>query len=75
MQNKNTINSICFSRDGKSILSSSDDNSIILWNLDSLKVIATFRGHCGAVKAAAFSWDGKMFASAGEDQQVKVWNI
>ncbi len=67
------VTRVVWSRDGKSLLTGSRDQTACLWSSNGA-LLRTFRGHLGDVEAAAFSPDGKV-VSAGDDQTVVVWNI
>ncbi len=68
------VTSIAFSPDGKTIASSSSDNTIKLWNLEG-KELQTFKGHSAIVWSVAFSPDGKTIASGSGDKTIKLWNL
>ena len=46
-------------------MSGSADNTIKLWNIQSGKLVRTFKGHTGDVKSVTFSPDGKQVAFIG----------
>lgn len=69
------IYSVAFSPDGKILASSSGDNTIKLWNLQTQKEIATLTGHISLIYGVAFSPDGKTLASASTDKTIKLWNV
>jgi RNA polymerase sigma factor (sigma-70 family) len=68
-----TVRSVAFSRDGKSLASGSADDTIKLWDVASGKNIRTCEGHSGIVFAVAFSPDGKTLASASRDKAIRLW--
>lgn len=68
------INSVIFSPDGQSFLSSSDDHTAILWNNDG-SVKHVFRGHTDAVTTAIFSPDGKYIVTGSRDNTAKLWDL
>jgi len=70
----NGVMSVAFSPDGKTIVSSSDDKTIKLWNLEG-KELRTLTGHSNWVMSVAFSPDGKTIASGSYDNQIKLWNL
>ncbi|WP_225895973.1 AAA-like domain-containing protein, partial [Dendronalium phyllosphericum] len=70
-----TVSSVVFSPDGKTLASASVDKTIKLWNLDTGKVITTLRGHSDKVYSVVFSPDGKILASASLDKTIKLWNL
>jgi len=70
-----TIVSLCFSPDGKTLASASDGKCIRLWEAATGKNLATLEGHEGAVRSVAFSPDGKTLASGSEDMSVRLWDV
>jgi WD40 repeat protein len=44
-----------------------------LWEFDTEREIATFRGHTHFVNSVSFNHDGTIFASGSLDQTVKLW--
>ncbi len=71
---RNGILSIAFSPDGKTIASSSDDNTIKLWDLDGQELL-TLTGHSKRVWSVIFSPDGKTIASGSDDSYIKLWDL
>ncbi|MBN3944395.1 AAA-like domain-containing protein [Nostoc sp. NMS9] len=69
-----SVNSVVFSPDGKTLASASYDKTIKLWNRDTGKEITTLRGHSDSVNSVVFSPDGKTLASASYDKTIKLWN-
>ncbi|WP_434685150.1 nSTAND1 domain-containing NTPase [Pseudanabaena minima] len=69
-----SVNSIVFSPDGKTIATGSGDKTVKLWNLEG-KEIQTLTGHNESVNSIAFSPDGKTIATGSGDKTVKLWNL
>jgi WD40 repeat protein len=65
---KRAIHQVAFSPDGTLLLSTSSDNTAVLWNLEKRKKQAVFE-HDGMCWTAALSPDGKMIA-AGTTQWI-----
>ena len=76
------VNSVAFSPDGLTALSGSDDNTLILWNLDANsplfafgEMIHRFEGHTGWVNSVAFSPDGFTALSGSSDNSLILWDL
>lgn len=72
---QDSVQSAEFSNDGSMIISASHDNTVKLWDVETVKAIKTFRGHDSWVQAATLLNDGKWILSASHDAQLKLWNI
>ncbi len=66
------VTSLAFSPDGHTLVSSSDDDTVRLWNLDADQ---TLTGHTNSVNSVAFSPDGHTLASGSTDHTVRLWNL
>ncbi|KST69117.1 AAA-like domain-containing protein [Mastigocoleus testarum] len=62
-----------FSPDGKTIVTTSHDNTAKVWNTSG-KLLATLKGHTGLVYNAKFSPDSKTIVTASRNNTAKVWN-
>lgn len=80
-----SVRSVAFSRDGKTLASGSFDKTAKLWNVDSGELLGTLRGHGNAhpaggnlrpgINRVAFTPDGTILATAGLDGTVKLWDV
>jgi WD40 repeat protein len=71
-----TVISVAFSPDGKTLATGSFDDSVRLWDVASHRLVsAPLTAHKNAFGSVAFSPDGKTLASSGEDKSVELWNI
>jgi WD40 repeat protein len=68
------ILSLAFCPDGNFVASSSRDETIRLWNLET-KEVYILGGHDNQVHSIAFSPDGQTLASGGFDNKLKLWDI
>ena len=66
---------MCFSPDGKTLVSGSADCTIKLWDVATGQERAALKGHTSAVQSIAFSPDGKTLASGSEDKTIKLWDV
>ncbi|MGI2909791.1 WD40 repeat domain-containing protein, partial [Hassallia sp. VBCCA 56010] len=71
----NSVRSVAFSPDGKTLASGSDDNTIKLWDVATGKLSQTLTGHSNSVRSVAFSPDGKTLASGSDDNTIKLWDV
>jgi WD40 repeat protein len=71
---KDKVAAIAFNPDGKLLASSSNDQTVKLWDVATGKEIRTLTGHTSSVWAIAFSPDGKRLAS-GSFGAIKIWDV
>ena len=72
---KHSVSSVCFSPDGKQIVSGSGDITICLWDAASGQLVGSpLEGHRGWVRSVAFSPDGKQIVSGSFDDIICLWD-
>lgn len=71
---KEPVTSAAFSPDGKFIVTSSKDDTAIVWSAVTGQMIFQLRDHSSDVSSAAFSPDGKLIVTASWDKTALVWN-
>ncbi len=69
------IRSVCFSSDGKTILSGGDDRVARLWDVQRGKVYERLNGHRNGINSLAMSPDGAWVISGSRDQTMRLWNV
>ncbi|MEQ8959709.1 MAG: hypothetical protein RLP02_17590 [Coleofasciculus sp. C2-GNP5-27] len=73
------VRSVAISPSGQILASSSNDQTIKLWNLPTGKLLYTLAGHSSMVTSVAFSPDGKTLASSSNlavgDGNIKLWDV
>lgn len=68
------VSDVKISSDGKFLISSSWDNSLRLWNINSGKTIQSFIGHQKDVLSVCFSKDQRQILSGSRDGTIRLWN-
>lgn len=69
------VNSVFFSKDGKTLLVGGTDGKIRLLDAATGTVQRTFSGHTNAIYIAIFSPDEKLLASSSRDLTARVWDV
>ncbi len=69
------VQPVLFSRDGKLLVSGSEDTTVRVWDLGSRQVVRIFKGHKNGVSSLAFSLDGRTLLSSSSDGTVKLWDL
>jgi WD40 repeat protein len=70
----NTVMSLAFSPDGKTLAVGGSDTLIHLLNVADGKLVRSLAGHTSSVKALAFHPGGALLVSGGKDRTVRLWN-
>jgi WD40 repeat protein/tetratricopeptide (TPR) repeat protein len=69
------IRELAFSRDGKTLVTASADQTMRLWDTATWKSSSDpLRGHSQEVAAVAFTNDGRFLASGSKDGEVFLWD-
>lgn len=70
-----SVNSICYSPDGRFLLSGSRDAWLKVWDIhQNYHLIYQVPAHNFAIYSIVYSSDGKLFATASRDKTIKIWN-
>ena len=67
------IASVCFSPNGRRIVTSSPDPVVRVWDSATGEEVLSLKGHTKPVTSAAFSPDGKQIVTGSHDNTVKMW--
>lgn len=59
---------------GRILATTSEDNTVRLWDVAARKELRTLRGHTDAVYGASWSPDGASLLSAGSDGNIVLWD-
>lgn len=69
------VTSVAFSPSGELLASSSLDNSVLLWDVESFSVVRAISGHDEAVNNVRFDSTGERIVTASSDGTARVWGI
>ncbi|MBE0640230.1 MAG: DUF4062 domain-containing protein [Bacteroidales bacterium] len=69
------VTSVSITPDWKKALSGSEDNTCILWDLETGQTVKTLVGHTSVVTAVSITPDGNSAASGSADKTCILWNL
>ena len=69
-----TTTSIAFSPDSQTLASSSYDETVRLWDVNTGTLKSTLTGHTKRINSIAFSPDGTILAGGSSDKAVHLWD-
>jgi len=72
---KGSVNTVCFSQDGKLALSGSSDRTNMLWDVITGQCIQTFEGNASSKIRVSFSPNGKLAVLGGFSGRFKLLDI
>jgi WD40 repeat protein len=68
------VNFVAFSPDGKTVVTTSGDQTARIWDAATGKELQKLEGHTDRVNFAVFSPDGKTVVTASRDQTTRIWD-
>lgn len=74
-EHKESVTSLSFSPDGKTLASGSHDKTIRLWDVDTGTSLKVLTDHEDAVTAITYSPDGITLVSGSRDGTIQLWNV
>ncbi|TFG90071.1 MAG: WD40 repeat domain-containing protein, partial [Candidatus Atribacteria bacterium] len=69
-----SIHALCFSRDGRFVVTASNDRTAKLWETRTGREVRTFKGHSSGVNSVDSSPDGKFIVTGSSDGSAKLWD-
>jgi dipeptidyl aminopeptidase/acylaminoacyl peptidase len=74
LRHEDAVNSAAFSPDGSRIVTPSDDNIALIWDVATGKQIAVLRGHADHGVSPVFSPDGSRIVTPSGDNTARIWD-
>lgn len=72
---RGTVRNIVFTSDSKTVITGSGVGTAKSWEVETGRLLRTFKGHKLAVTALALSSDDKILATGSRNQDVKLWDM
>jgi WD40 repeat protein len=69
-----SVSSVCFSPDGRQVLTGSSDNTARLWDAATGRQLRRFEGHTDWVRSVCFSPDGRQVLTGSVDKTARLWD-
>jgi WD40 repeat protein len=69
------ITSVTFSSDGRLLASAGRDDTVRLWDVESMTELRVLKGHTGEVLNVIFAPNNRWIATASEDGTVRLWGV
>lgn len=69
------VRDVRFSWNGRFVACANEDGSVMIWDFNSGKQVASLRGHSGNVVKLSYSFDDKFLATGGVDSFVVIWQV
>ncbi|HEX2621660.1 MAG TPA: WD40 repeat domain-containing protein, partial [Phototrophicaceae bacterium] len=74
-QHSRRINQVTVSPNSRLVISSSNDGTLIVWDIETGALLSRLAGHRGPVNAAVFTPDSRYAISASDDTSLILWDL
>ncbi len=69
------ISDLSWSHDSAQLATASDDRTVMIWDVESQKAVATLTGHANYVFCVSYNPMGNILASGSFDESIKLWDL
>jgi WD40 repeat protein len=69
------VQAVAISPDGLTLASGAGDCQVLLWDLDTCRVLRPLAGHLSSVQSLVFSRDGQRLVSGSSDGTIILWDV
>jgi len=71
---QNKVSTLAISKDGKRLITGSNDSNVIIWDAETGKPIHILDDHKAEITGVCISADGQLIVSSSSDGTTRVWN-
>jgi WD40 repeat protein len=71
----NVVSSLAFSPNSRYLVSASQDNNAIIWDINKQQQLHTLKGHTNHIYASAFTPDSKRVVTGSDDHSLRLWRV
>jgi hypothetical protein len=75
LSGEGSVHGLAFSPDNRTLAAACDEHVVLLFDIQTDRLLSTLTGHADRVRGVTFSPDSKLLASRGHDDTVRVWNV
>lgn len=69
------VTDLAWSSDGQTLLTTSRDMNVRLWNVAGNRIIRQFKAHEASIAAMALDPEEELVATAGDDRAARLWSV